>query len=249
MKNQKKAPKKQLEKYSVVFMQLSLVLVLFIVYQVIEYETVQKKFAIHITYDPDEIYGIEPAPINYTKEVIQKKIARSKVKPIQTIIKVEIVDNNMAEIISSKLPVIDNINVKQGKMTSSISPTKNEQPIEKEANFIHVEDAPIFKGCEGLSKEENKKCFTKKISKFIISRFNIDLAQDLGLESGKHKIFTQFVINKEGDITDVKIRAPHKRLEKEVKRIVDKIPQFVPGMQRKKPVKVRYTLPISFNVE
>ncbi len=42
MKNVKKYPKKQLEKYSSIFVQLSLVLVLFVVYQMLEYETAHK---------------------------------------------------------------------------------------------------------------------------------------------------------------------------------------------------------------
>jgi len=48
MKNVKKYPKKQLEKYSVVFIQLSLVFVLFVVYQVMEHESKAVNYAAKI---------------------------------------------------------------------------------------------------------------------------------------------------------------------------------------------------------
>ena len=102
---------------------------------------------------------------------------------------------------------------------------------------------------EGLSKEENKKCFIKSIQKFVIRKFNVDLAQDLSLRPGKHKIFAQFVISKTGEVHEIKIKAPHHKLKKEVKNIIEKLPKFTPGMQRKVPVNVKFTLPITFKVE
>jgi len=45
MKNVKKLPTKQLEKFSTIFTQLGLVLVLFIVYLAIEHETEEKKLS------------------------------------------------------------------------------------------------------------------------------------------------------------------------------------------------------------
>ena len=87
------------------------------------------------------------------------------------------------------------------------------------------------------------------MKQFVQRNFDAGLANELGLHSGKHKIQTQFIINKEGNIIDIKIRAPHKRLEKETKRIIKKLPQFKPGKQNNRTVKVRYLLPIAFNVE
>ena len=115
--------------------------------------------------------------------------------------------------------------------------------------YVFLQNAPVFKGCENLSKEENKSCFDKKMKQFVQRNFNVELANELGLHSGKHKIQTQFIINKEGNVIDVKIRAPHKRLKKETQRIIKKLPKFKPGKQNNKSVQVRYTLPIAFSVE
>lgn len=112
-----------------------------------------------------------------------------------------------------------------------------------------IEDAPIFKGCEGLSKKENKICFDKKMKQFVQRNFNADIANEIGLSSGKYKIQTQFLIDDKGNVVDIKIRAPHNKLEKETNRLINKLPKFTPGKQRNKPVRVRYTLPIAFSVE
>ena len=111
-----------------------------------------------------------------------------------------------------------------------------------------IQNAPVFKGCEGLLKEENKKCFDKKMNKFVQRNFNAELVNEVGLSSGKYKIQTQFIIDNKGNVVDIKILAPHARLKKETQQLIEKLPKFTPGKQSNKAVKVRYTLPISFQV-
>lgn len=112
-----------------------------------------------------------------------------------------------------------------------------------------IENAPVFKGCEGLSKEENKLCFEKKMNKFVQRNFDAQLANEIGLHSGKYRISKQFVIDDTGNVVDIQIRAPHFRLKKEMQELIEKLPKFTPGMQRNKAVNVKYTLPISFRVD
>jgi protein TonB len=52
-----------------------------------------------------------------------------------------------------------------------------------------------FKGYEGLSKKETKGCFDLKMKQFRQRNFNVDLANELGLHAGVHKIQTQFLID------------------------------------------------------
>lgn len=125
-------------------------------------------------------------------------------------------------------------------------PVEN-QP-EENVPFVLIEDAPVYKGCEGLFKEKNKECFVKSIKKFVMNGFDIDFAQELGLSSGTYKRVAQFIITKDGSVNELKIITQHSKLEKNVKIIIKKLPRFTPGMQRKVPVNVKFTLPILFKL-
>ena len=86
------------------------------------------------------------------------------------------------------------------------------------------------------------------MNEFIAKKFNTDLAQELGL-SGIQQIRVFFKIDKNGDIVDIKARAPHPSLEKEAMRVIGLLPKMKPGKQRGKAVRVPYYLPIKFQVQ
>ena len=248
MKNLKKDPTKQLEKFSTIFMQLGLVLVLFVVYIIFEHESEQVHYAID---DPREIETVY-IPEDLHNVVFQKEVpVKPKIK-VATPKLIDLIDltkgNNTVEETTFPDELIDEDPlVLDIDSVEFIVASEVDEP--DPVPCILIEDAPIYKGCEGLSKEANKKCFEKSIARFFVKNFDTELAQELGLHSGKHKIHSQFIIDEHGDITVVFVKAPHKQLEKESKRILNKLPQFTPGKQRRKPVKVKYTLPISFQVE
>jgi len=113
-------------------------------------------------------------------------------------------------------------------------------------DFISVEIVPVYPGCEKYNTNvKRKKCMSQKITKLIGKKFNVDIGSEYGI-SGRQKISTQFTIDKNGNVTDVKIRGPHHALENEAKRVINKIPKMEPGLQRNVPVGVIYTLPIVY---
>ncbi|MEI6864612.1 energy transducer TonB [Flavicella sp.] len=114
--------------------------------------------------------------------------------------------------------------------------------------FAIIEDVPIYPGCEKGNKEDKKACFSDKIRQHINNEFDSNIANKLGLSEGKKKIYVMFTINEHGNITEVKARAPHPRLQAEAKRVILSLPKMTPGKQRKVPVRVRYSLPITFEV-
>jgi len=246
MKNVKKLPTKQLEKFSTIFTQLGLVLVLFIVYLAIEQETEEKKLS-EVNYETTKKVFVEPdQDIVFVKE----KQPKPKVNTNRNVFipdePIEKGDNLIKETIIDD-PIDEPIEVDVNKIIELDEPPKD---IEQDnVPYISIEEAPVFKGCEGLSKSENKKCFDKQMNKFIQRNFNTSLANELGLRSGKHKIFTQFIIDKNGEVVDIKIRAPHPKLKSETLGTIQKLPKFKPGRQNNKFVKVKYTLPITFQVD
>lgn len=113
--------------------------------------------------------------------------------------------------------------------------------------MLVAESPPEFKNTpKNLTIQEKRKYLSKQITEIISKNFNTSVCLKL---KGKQKIFTQFKINEKGLVIDIKIRAPHPKLETEAKRVIMLLPQFIPAKQRNKPTKVVYTLPIIFQAE
>ena len=117
-----------------------------------------------------------------------------------------------------------------------------------EVPFSVIENVPEYPGCEKGSNAQKRKCMSDKIAKFVQKKFNTDLVGDLGL-SGKQRISVVFKIDKNGNVTVVRSRAPHPRLEKEAARVINLLPKMKPGRQRGRAVVVPYSLPITFLVQ
>ena len=70
------------------------------------------------------------------------------------------------------------------------------------------------------------------------------IAAEVGI---KGKVIVNFVVNKDGSISDAKImRAVDPSLDKEALRVVNSMPKWKPGKQSGKPVRVSYVVPINF---
>jgi len=113
--------------------------------------------------------------------------------------------------------------------------------------FSEIEQAPIYPGCEDAQNQ--KSCFSGKLITLISQKFSAKLPKNLGLKPGLKRIFVLFTIDKTGKVTDIKARAPHKKLEEEAIRVINLIPNLTPGFDKGKAVAVKYSLPIVFNVE
>lgn len=60
------------------------------------------------------------------------------------------------------------------------------------------------------------------------------------------RVSVVFAIDSHGNVVDLKKRGPDRLLEDEAARIIQKLPKMKPGMQRGRPVKVQYAIPINF---
>ncbi len=115
--------------------------------------------------------------------------------------------------------------------------------------FSVVDEVPTFISCDRLkTNAERKKCTADNISKYVGESFNIDVAISTGLE-GRQRINVVFKIDTDGNVVNIKVKAPHSVLEAETKRVIKTLPQFIPGKHRGKAVIVSYKLPILFNVK
>lgn len=236
----KKNPKANLETYTKLFMQLGLVLALLVCYLAIEKKTYDRVVA---TLGPATYNAQEE---EQTIEIEQVKPPEQQTAPPAAPDRIEIVEDERQ--IEETVIKSTETNQDDAVEVSKIVEAAVDEEVTEDVPFAIIEDVPVYPGCTG-SKAELKECLQEKISKHVNSKFNADLASELGLTPGIKKIFVMFKIDKTGDITDIQARAPHKRLEAEAIRVVQSLPKMTPGKQRGRAVGVKYSLPIAFKVE
>lgn len=122
-----------------------------------------------------------------------------------------------------------------------------EQPSEPQILSI-VEQMPRFNSstCEAMSDEAaRKQCAMNAMMQYLGSKIAYPEADaKAGIEG---TAYVQFVVEKDGAITNATLlRAPSGGLGREALRVVNDMPAWVPGRQRGKPVRVRFSLPIKF---
>lgn len=70
--------------------------------------------------------------------------------------------------------------------------------------------------------------------------------KQIGVEG---KVYVEFVVGKNGEITDVKVlRGVSEAIDAEAVRVIKAMPNWLPGKQKGRAVKVRYKMPISFKL-
>lgn len=71
---------------------------------------------------------------------------------------------------------------------------------------------------------------------------------DLQLER-QGTVFVEFVVGKNGEITEVKIlRGVSETIDAEAIRVIQSMPNWLPGKQKGRAVKVRYKMPLTFKI-
>jgi hypothetical protein len=121
---------------------------------------------------------------------------------------------------------------------------------ENTVKFSEVESAPFYiDWCtSNLAEDKIRECTDSGIKLFAKQYFNTELANELKL-SGYQRITSAFIIDKNGDVIDIRVRAPHPQLKDEAIRIINLLPKMEPGKVNGKAVSVSYLLPIIFKVQ
>lgn len=110
-----------------------------------------------------------------------------------------------------------------------------------------VKKIPMFKNCKYKSDSKDKICFQNKIEKHVIKHFNYpDEAKKKGIQG---VVYINFIITKNGEIIDLKTKGPHELLEEEAERIINKLEPFLPATANGEPVKIPFSIPITFKLK
>jgi protein TonB len=236
----KKNPKSNLENYSKIFMQLGLVLALFVTYAAIEHKTFEK--------DLGE-FGLANMNADMEEEtVITERIEEIKPKtpPPPAPEKIEIVEDEK----EVEETVIESTETDETEeiIVEEIEEVEESEEVSEDVSFMIIEDVPVFPGCKG-NKAALKTCFSKMVQKHFSRKFDADLPNELGLDAGRKKVFIGFKIDRNGNVVNIQARAPHPKIKKEVVKVMKMLPKMKPGRQRGKAVGVKYSIPFTLIVE
>ena len=235
----KKDPKVDLHKNSSLYFVIGLCLILFISWQAIEWKTYEKS-----------VFDYESLTVQEEEEEEIPIINQPDLPPppppppvAQAPTEIEIVEDEKEveeTIIESSETTKDEI--------IEVERVEIEEEVEEiDVPFAVIEDVPVYPGCENVEKDQLRTCFQDKINKHILKNFRYpEIAQEMGIQG---RVYVNFVISKEGNITNIKMRGPDKNLEKEAHRIISLLPNITPGKQRGKPVNVPFSIPIVFKLQ
>lgn len=128
-------------------------------------------------------------------------------------------------------------NQKVAQQQTYVAPVVQEEEEESAQQiFTVVEEMPKFPGGDG----ELLKFIGKSIRYPVI-------AQENGIQG---RVICAFVVNRDGTVVDAEVlRGVDPSLDKEALRVIGTMPKWTPGKQRGKPVRVKYTVPITFRLQ
>ena len=229
----KKSEKVDLTKNSSLYFVVGLAVVLFISWQAIEFKTYEAVYdyeSLNVDDDDDE-------EIPITEQI--KTPPPPPPPPAPEIIEVVEDEEEIEE------TIIESTETDQEEIVEEVEVMEEE--IDMDIPFAIIEDVPLFPGCERVAKSKRRQCFQEQMNKHISKNFRYpEIAQEMGIQG---RVFVQFMIGKDGSISGIRTRGPDKNLEKEAKRIIDKLPKMTPGKQRGRPVRVPFSIPITFRLQ
>jgi len=128
---------------------------------------------------------------------------------------------------------------KEGKVMelkeNVVQPEKPKDETENKV-FDVVEQMPSFPGGQGA------------LMQWLGSNIKYPVvAEENGIQG---RVIVQFVVEKDGSVTDVKVvKSVDPSLDKEAARVVKSMPKWIPGKQNGAPVRVKYTVPVTFRLQ
>ena len=231
----KKSEKVDLTKNSSLYFFVGLAVVLFISWQAIEWKTYKRTYdyeALNVDDDDDE-------EIPITEQIKVPPPPPPPPPPAPEIIEIVEDEEEVEE------TVIESTETNEEEIVEIVE--VEEEELDIDVPFAVIEDVPIFPGCERVKKSERRDCFQEKMNKHIRKNFRYpEIAQEMGIQG---RVYVNFIIAKDGKITNIRMRGPDKNLENEAQRIISRLPSMIPGKQRGRPVRVPFSIPITFRLQ
>ena len=242
-------------KNSGIYFQIGLIAALAFTYVALEYKVKTNELAI----DTGEVYKPSEEDIFVYNPIEPKtKVPKPQVvKPIKQVVKTVSIEK--LKIVKYEPKVAEPVKFASEKPNEPIvttpepvgNPVENPTPPDnKIENMLAVEELPMFEGCVGLSREEQKACFDEQMKKHLNKTIKYPETALENEEQGT--ILVAFVIDTQGKITNIKAVERGKKLSESLKqeaiRAISKTPKLRPGKHGDKAVNVSYMIPVTFKM-
>ncbi len=175
---------------------------------------------------PDE-YVIDEQEVVEMEEIIQTRQIETPPPPPRPPVPVEVPNDEIIDDVDIDISA----DLDLGGQLSMPPPPPPADDDDEEDFFVVVEDMPELIG--GLGELQRQIRYP-------------EMARRAGIEG---RVFIQFIVNERGEVEDPQvIRGIGGGADEEALRVVSQA-KFTPGMQRGRPVRVQYSLPIFFRLQ
>jgi protein TonB len=165
--------------------------------------------------------------------ITQQEEEKQELPPLPKVADLLLIVENNTEI-TDELVIIDTEATPETAITAQMqSHRKPEVDVEETTIFYAPQQMPLFPGGDAA------------LLKFLSQNVKYPL---IAVQNGiTGKVTVNFVVNKDGSISDAKIiRGVDQALDQEALRVIYSMPKWKPGKQNDKPVRVSFTVPINF---
>ncbi|NLE34099.1 MAG: energy transducer TonB [Bacteroidales bacterium] len=225
----KKTEKANLENKKSLFLQAGLIIALIVCIVALEWTSGQKRDS---AFDGMTEEAIEEEQIPVTEETPPEEMPPPEVTVTDLF---EIVEDDV--VIENEVRFEDD-ETSEDKVVEIYAPVlqAEEEEVEEEI-FVIVEDMPKFRGGD-----------INKFREWVQKRVRYpELASENGIQG---RVFITFVVETNGNVSNVTVtRSVDPLLDDAAREAVAASPRWEPGMQRGRPVRVRYSIPIIFQLQ
>ncbi|GIM50926.1 M56 family metallopeptidase [Capnocytophaga stomatis] len=152
-----------------------------------------------------------------------------------------------------KISVSKTNNTSQNALPEVLSKTSvseanlvNKQAVNDTLPFKVVDKTPRFKECENVPENENFECFKKELNAHVARNFKYP--EEAAKNAIQGRVAVVFSIGTEGKVAVKSIKGGEKVLQNEARRIIEALPELIPGQHKGKNVVVTFVYPINFKL-
>ncbi len=176
---------------------------------------------------PEQLNAINPKEIDNVSVIKNEDVLKEYAKHFNADTSNGILFINTKEYVKNGKKEIVSVNVKAKEPAEEID-TDNDA-------FNVVEQMPQFPGGE------------IELMKFLSE--NVKYPEAASKAGTQGRVVAQFIVEADGSITNVKVlKKVSDEIDAEAVRVIKAMPKWKPGMQKGQPVRVKYTIPVTFRL-